>query len=63
MVLYDFKCPVCGELFEAFAVPHIETALCPYCGIEARRVWINAPAVNAPGEYYDIGLDSVITSP
>jgi len=31
MPLYDFRCPACGERFEAVTKPS-ETASCPSCG-------------------------------
>ena len=63
LVLNDFKCTVCGEVFEAFSSPSGEDFICIECGGKAERIWINAPTVNAPSEYYDIGLGCVVTSP
>jgi putative FmdB family regulatory protein len=57
MILFDFECPNCGNIFEELVHKDKLTETCPECSSEASRM-ISAPRVKLdgcsgdfPGEY------------
>lgn len=63
MPLYDLGCPACDWTTEKLLRLSDELPLCPECGHRTARM-LSLPArpiVDAP-PYYDVGLDTVISS-
>jgi len=56
MILYDFVCTSCDEVFEEFARVSDKTCKCKHCGAEAKRL-ISAPRIKLgldfPGRYHE----------
>lgn len=49
MILYDFKCPECAQIFEELVKAGVNTAPCPECKATACKVMLKPPRIDWMG--------------